>query len=333
MKNITLDSDKIWNIYDLLCEVNCRMTGTNETNSEKRLSEKVALLHSVMNVQRVISGEKNSPKEISSYFRLNRLAYRRFHSEQGFMHFRVSKNGEFSENDVYYQPDVVSALIPRHARVLELGYGQAANLYYLAERHPDAFFCGVDLQPTNRPHNLSNVRLLKQDYSDLSNFPENAFDVAYAIETIVYSSRKDEIFRQIYRVLKPGGVLVVYDYSLPKAFENYSQAQKTAITLISKGGAGALIESAAQWEAHFTLAGFQKRSVTDLSQETLPDLKRLDRKADHILRRPALSKLIFRLLPYHFVNNIVLGYLGYDAVRAGMIGYTEWIYEKTGSKQ
>ena len=291
------------------------------------LCDKVQYLDSLLDTERIISGDKNSAKDIKSYFKINRLAYRRFHSREGFMHFRVSADGAFSDSDIHYQPDAVSAYIPRYARVLELGSGQGANLRYLAERRPDCFFCGVDLlpAPVKGPRNL---RVIQRDYSDLSNFPDNAFDALYAIETLVYSSQKDRVFQEAYRVLKPGGAFIAHDYALSRPYADLNPLTRKAVALISKGGAAALIESAEEWERLFTSNGFRREKVTDLSKETLPDLKRLQRKAERVLRRPNAAKAAFRVLPDQFVNNIILGYLGYDSCREGVILYKEWVFRK-----
>ena len=292
------------------------------------LLEKVKRLEIMLDTDRIIAGERNSAKDIQSYFKINRLAYRRFHSREGFMHFRVSRDGAFSDDDIYYQPETVSARIPPHSRVLELGSGQGANLLYLAERHPDSYFCGVDLSPAPLKRPPRNLRVLRRDYSNLSNFPDNAFDVAYGIETIVYSSQKDKVFSEVYRVLKPGGAFIVYDYALSRRYADFDPLTQKAIALISKGGAAALIESAEEWERYFTSNSFRFENVTDLSAETLPDLKRLAHKAGRILNHPGRTKAAFRILPRQFTNNIILGYLGYDSCREDVVRYQEWIARK-----
>lgn len=292
------------------------------------LHEKVKRLETMLDIDRIIAGDRNSAKEIQSYFKINRLAYRSFHSREGFMHFRVSRDGAFSDDDVYYQPETVSAYIPPYSRVLELGSGQGANLLYLAGRRPDSYFCGVDLSPAPLARAPRNLRVIRRDYSDLSNFPDNVFDTAYGIETIVYSSQKDKVFREVCRVLKPGGAFIVYDYALSRRYADFDPTTRKAIALISKGGAAALIESSEEWEDHFTSNGFRFENVTDLSAETLPDLQRLARKAGHILNHTGRTKAAFRVLPRQFTNNIILGYLGYDICREGVALYKEWIARK-----
>ena len=173
-----------------------------------------------------------------------------------------------------------------------------------------------------------NVSTYQQDYSNLSRFEDNSVDVMYAFETIVHNTDKEKIYREVSRVLKPGGVMVVYDYALSARYETFDAHIQKAIALISKGGAAAMIESLDELNTHYTNCGLTVEKWTDYTLETLPDLKRLERKAAKILRRPRLARLIFRLLSQQFTSNIIMGYLGYDAGNAGVIYYVEWVLRK-----
>jgi sterol 24-C-methyltransferase len=268
-------------------------------------------------------------EQIRSYFKVNDWAYRHFHSQDGFMHFRISSSGCFTDEDVYYQPDSVSKFIKAGDVVMELGFGQGANLLYLARCHPDARFIGVDLSPLKKDVAVpANVTTYQQDYSSLSQFADNSVDVAYAFETVVHNTDKEKIYREVCRVLKPGGVIVVFDYALAARLETYDPTIQKAIALISKGGAAAMIESLEELNSHFTNVGLQLEQSIDHTRATLPDLKRLERKAAKILERPTLARLMFWLLPDQFVSNIILGYLGYDSGNAGIGSYQEWVVRK-----
>lgn len=292
------------------------------------LCERVKRLDSMLNTDKILSGKFNSIRDIKLYYLINRIPYRRMHSREGFMHFHVSKDGTFSEDDIYYQPETISAYIPLRASVLELGPGQGANLLYLARHHPDADFCGVDLLPVKLKNAPPNLHVIKRDYSEMSNFPDGTFDVVYAIETIVHSSEKDSIFKEAYRVLKPGGTFIVYNYALSRPYDDFDPLTQKAVSLISKGGVSPVIEQAETWENYFLSNGFQRVKVTDLSRAIMPDLKRLQHKAERIMRHPVVAKAVFRILPWHFSNNIIIGYLGYDSFREGVILYKEWVFRK-----
>lgn len=245
------------------------------------------------------------------------------------MHFRISSSGCFTDEDVYYQPDTVSEYIKDGDVVMELGFGQGANLLYLARCHPNASFIGIDLSPLKKKNDIpKNVTTYQQDYSSLAQFADNSVDVVYAFETVVHNTDKEKIYHEVYRVLKPGGVVIVFDYALAAKFETYDATIQKAIALISKGGAAAMIESLEELNSHFTNCGLVIEKSVDHTRATLPDLKRLERKAAKILERPTIARLMFWLLPDQFVSNIILGYLGYDSGNAGIGSYQEWSVRK-----
>ena len=293
-----------------------------------RLHAKIDEMSKFINLKKFIDGEKNSLDQIRSYFKINHWAYRHYHSQDGFMHFRISKNGCFTDEDIYHQPDSISEFIKDGDTVIELGCGQGANLIYLAHCHPKSKFLGFDLQPRKKIDMPENVTIYEQDYSSLSQIPDQSVDVVYAIETLVYCSDKEKVFREVWRVMKPGAVLIVYDYASKDRFETYDPQIQQAITLISKGGAAALIESLGEWNDHFTNCGFETVRITDYAENILPDLKKLEHHANRAMTRPWLAKLEFALLPDQFVSNIILGYLGYDACKSGIGAYPEWVLKK-----
>lgn len=300
----------------------------NQNYSIYQLRRKVGILSNLINIKKIIDGEKNSLEQIRSYYKINHWAYRHFHSQDGFMHFRVSQHGVITHDDVYHQADAVYKHIKPGDTVVELGPGQGANLKYLAASCPEAKFIGFDLQPPRDLELPPNAKVYVQDYSNLSQIADNSVAVVYAFETIVYCSDKEKVFREVQRILKPGGVLIVYDYSLKNRFEEYDADIQTAIALVSKGGAAAMIESLEEWNSHFTNCGLTLEKVTDYTENILPDMKRLERKADKIFKRPWLTKLVFNCLPSQFTGNIVLGWLGYNAYTSGLGYYDEWLVRK-----
>ena len=300
----------------------------NQNYSIYRLHSKIDELSKSVNLEKIIEGDKNSPDQIRSYYKINDWAYRHFHSHDGFMHFRISQNGILTDEDVYHQPDAVYKYIKKWALVVELGYGQGANLIYLARSCPESRFMGFDLQSRKKMMLPANVEVFEQNYSCLSQLADQSVDVVYAVETLVHCSDKDKVFREVHRVLKPGGVMVVYDYALTDRFETFDWYGQTVIALISKCGASAMIESSEEWNTHFTDAGFSIEKVSDYTLNLLPDLKRLEQKASHIISHPWLTKLVFKLMPSLFANNIIIGWLGYDSCKTGCGLYKEWILRK-----
>lgn len=299
------------------------------------VTEKVHYMEEFIDLDKFVTKGDNDQDSIIAYFKQNHAKYRRVYSGQGTMHFIVSKDGAtYNIDDAFYQPETAISYVQpgqQGCKVLELGSGQGANLFHLAQEHPDIEFYGVDLCPVNKNKvSLPNVTILERNYSSLPDFPDNTFDVVYAIETIVHNSKedKDTILKEAYRVLKPGGHLLVYDYATNKLFEDYDREMKLALSVIARGSAAALIESRMEWEEHFAKAGFQSVATNELTERILPDLKRLQKHFDAVMQHPFRAKIVFRTMPWRYTVNIISGWLGYDFTREHIGNYCEWILQK-----
>jgi sterol 24-C-methyltransferase len=300
----------------------------NKRYSINQLRAKVDAMAKFIDLEKLIEGEKNSLDQIRSYFKINHWAYKHYHSHDGFMHFRISMNGTFTDEDIYHQPDAVAEYVKDGDLVLELGCGQGANIMYLAKSFTESRFVGVDLIPLKKNEMPQNVTIYEQDYSSIPQLEDNSVDVCYAFETIVHNTDKEKIYREVNRVLKPGGVMIIYDYALASRFETYDPKIQLAIALASKGGAAALMESLEELNTHYTNCGLEIEKITDYTTNLLPDLKHLERKARRAMVHPWLWKIEKALLPEQFVTNIILGWLGYDAAKAGIGCYKEWVLRK-----
>ncbi len=103
--------------------------------------------------------------------------------------------------------------------VLDLGCGTGATLAYLKKRIPDTLrLYGITLSPrqaamANRikgKHQLG-FEVLAADFHQLSATWSQKFDLAFAIESFVHSSDPESFFREVKRVLRPNGKLVLID--------------------------------------------------------------------------------------------------------------------------
>ncbi len=75
---------------------------------------------------------------------------------------------------------------------------------------------------------LDKIKYLEMDYTKTT-FNDNSFDAIIAIETICHVADKQDFYREAYRLLKPGGKLVVGEftyYRLPKTKLEKIQTKK-----------------------------------------------------------------------------------------------------------
>jgi len=100
-------------------------------------------------------------------------------------------------------------------RVLDVGCGTGALLRRLAESHPAALLSGVD--PVPEMLAVARGRLpaeveLREGWAERLPFAEEQFDVVVSCNMFHYIQRPVEALREMRRVLRPGGRLIVTDW-------------------------------------------------------------------------------------------------------------------------
>jgi trans-aconitate methyltransferase len=194
--------------------------------------------------------------------------------------------------------------------VLEIGFGQGYNLAWLAPRHPQVRFIGVDLTPehfelaTRRMHDngLANVQLQLADFHRLP-FADASFDEVYAIEAL-------------------------FDGYQPRPSHEMDPEGALAVELVARG------TSLERWQVPSELvqqaagAGFEQEALHWLNEQTLPNLKRLDRIVSAIIRWPWLAKKALARRAPQRSRNVLSGYLLYPTVAMGILGYCEIVLKK-----
>jgi phosphoethanolamine N-methyltransferase len=114
---------------------------------------------------------------------------------------------------------MVNGINLSNKKILDVGCGVGGPALYLADRY-NAFVYGVDVDPflvrraqangqkAKRPDKVS-FHLIEPNKLFFGN---NYFDVIFSKEAIVHSKNKFHLFIELYRVLKPGGVIIIMDW-------------------------------------------------------------------------------------------------------------------------
>ncbi len=171
--------------------------------------------------------------------------------------------------------------------VLDAGCGVGNVAIRLARQH-GLRITGVDILDWNieraRRKALAqrlNDRLKFEvmDYMELS-FPDHHFDCVYTMETLVHAPDYQHALRQFYRVLKPEGRLVLFEYSVCRK-EELTPEQRLGLDLVTE-------ESGMHSLPHFIhgtfpdiveRAGFTDISVEEVTERVIPMFRRLSQIA------------------------------------------------------
>lgn len=119
----------------------------------------------------------------------------------------------------FYQPAyrfIAADVGVERGSVLDVGTGPGWLAIHLAAGRPEVDAVGIDTSTTmlelaeaNKGGRL-NVTFRKMDATDIV-YPEGTFEVAVAIQSAHHWTDPDGVFREVHRVLVPGGRFYVYE--------------------------------------------------------------------------------------------------------------------------
>lgn len=251
------------------------------------------------------------------YYTQSEWGYRFYHSDRDAIHMALNFDGVFKADGYYVQPQVVGEQIDRldAKDVLEIGCGKGFNSQFLAERYPNVKFTGVDLTPLHikiaakKAEKLNSLSFQAGDFNQLD-FPDRSFDIVFAFECLCHAKQPQTPLAEIFRILRPGGQLIVFDGYRKAQLATFDRELQIATCLIETSMAVqhgfAEIEN---WLDAAKSAGFHVENSEDLSFAILPTLARLKKISLKFLQSSWRAKLIAALLPKYLVRNSIAGLL------------------------
>ncbi|MCU0922549.1 MAG: class I SAM-dependent methyltransferase [Burkholderiaceae bacterium] len=289
---------------------------------------------------------------VAHYYTVNEAAYRRYHSSEGAVHMALNPDGRFDTAGFAGQLERIeadwgggagtcavavrtgAAALPP-AEVLELAFGQGYNLAYLLPRHPAVRFEGVDLTPAHVEHARARLagwpqerlRLMQGDFHQLPQ-PDASFDAAYCIESLCHAMDLGRALREVARVLRAGGRLVLFDGYLPRPAHELDVEAALAVELVAKGMAIDRLQTLDELSAAAHEAGFEVAASHALDLEVLPNLERLERITGAVVRWPWLGRRALARRPAARSRNVLAGCLLRSAVSLRLITYRQIVLLK-----
>jgi len=103
--------------------------------------------------------------------------------------------------------------VGERSRILDIGTGKGVYIYLISRRYPHVNFVGIDINEKNIAQakdiiQEENVELVVMNAERLM-FKDDTFDVALMIEVLEHIPHPEKAIKEVYRVLKPGGKLII----------------------------------------------------------------------------------------------------------------------------
>ena len=208
-------------------------------------------------------------------------------------------------------------------RLLDAGCGYGTTACYLAKKY-HVQVVGIDINEYEikyarklaQKENIDDkVKFEVQDYSR-TNFENKSFDGIFTVETLSHSPDVKKTLREFYRILKPGGKIALFEYTLaPDSKFSTEDMEKLDRGIVGTAALGLKEFRHDMFPKILTDIGFKNVREENTTKQFRPSLERLKNIA---------------VVPYFFINlfklkkffvNTSLAVEWYDLVNKGLIRY------------
>ena len=194
-------------------------------------------------------------------------------------HFAPRRKGEsFKASLLRHQHYLAERLsLKPGMQVLDVGCGVGGPMGNLA-RHSGASFVGIN----NNAYQVERAKLHTRDVRSLCRFihgdymriPEgdDRYNAAFAIEATVHAPDKTALFREIFRVLRPGACFASYEWCLTDKFDPGNAEHRRIKNDIMVGDALPDIAGSSEVCTALQMAGFELLEAHDRASESDPQM-------------------------------------------------------------
>jgi ubiquinone/menaquinone biosynthesis C-methylase UbiE len=185
-------------------------------------------------------------------------------------------------------------------KILDAGCGIGGTAIYLAKKYPHINVTGITVVPEHiemanilaKENNVAiNTEFIVKNFIN-TNFPSNQFDAIYLLESSCYALNKQILLREMYRILKTKGILIIIDVFRTNVQLN--PLLKNVYLWFCKGWGLTNLIKLAVFEDSLKIQGFHKIKTRDLSKNVMRTILRGDVLSIPYLFSTILTKIIQR---------------------------------------
>lgn len=166
--------------------------------------------------------------------------------------------------------------------VLDAGYGVGGSGIWLA-KNIGCSSIGIGIVPRQIRRAIRNadrrgisdkVSFMVSDFTDTS-FEDASFSIFWSVESVVHAQSKQDVLNEAFRILKPGGRLVIAEYLLKPG--SLTKHEKGLLQEWLGGWAMPGINTQEEYRRMLKKAGFGAVKIEDWTEPMLPSFARLMR--------------------------------------------------------
>lgn len=224
------------------------------------------------------------------------------------------------------------ANIKNSDNVLDAGCGVGGSSLFLAKKY-GCNVTGITLSKkqvitaskhAQKQKVAKKTKFIAMDFEKMT-FPDETFDVVWAIESVCHADSKKKFIEESYRVLKKGGRLIVADAFLTK--KHFTLEEKTILQRFLSGWGVNFLETQKNFAVYLNQARFTKISFTDSTSSVMPSSIRLYKYASRAMLLGKIADLI-KLRSKTQTGNIIAAYYQHKALKRGLGNYGFFYAEK-----